>query len=156
MSNRKINPAGLYDAVGYGFSHAALQDGGRTLHLAGQVAWDKDGALVGAGDLAQQTRQALANLKAVLAEAGATPADIVRLRTYVVDHNPDKLDRCSARLPPSTMGRRPPPTPSSASRHSPSPTSWSRSRRRRRCPSLVSCVQRNDHDFAMPLQQQCN
>lgn len=91
MSNRKINPAGLYDAVGYGFSHAALQDGGRTLHLAGQVAWDKDGALVGAGDLAQQTRQALANLKAVLAEAGATPADIVRLRTYVVDHNPDKL-----------------------------------------------------------------
>ena len=91
MPNSKINPAGLYNAVGYGFSHAALQDGGRTLHLAGQVAWDKDCNVVGGGDLAAQTRQALANLKAVLAEAGATPADVVRLRTYVVDHNPDKL-----------------------------------------------------------------
>ncbi|WP_136162559.1 RidA family protein [Sphingomonas flavalba] len=91
MTNRRINPASLYDSVGYGFSHAALQEGGRTLHLAGQVAWDKDGAIVGAGDLAAQTRQALANLKAVLAEAGATPADVVRLRTYVVDHHPDKL-----------------------------------------------------------------
>lgn len=91
MPNSKINPAGLYDAVGYGFSHAALQDGGRTLHLAGQVAWDRDCNVVGGGDLAAQTRQALANLKAVLAEAGAAPADVVRLRTYVVDHNPEKL-----------------------------------------------------------------
>lgn len=91
MPNSKINPAGLYDAIGYGFSHAALQDGGRTLHLAGQVAWDKDCNVVGGGDLSAQTRQALANLRAVLAEAGATPADVVRLRTYVVDHHPDKL-----------------------------------------------------------------
>ena len=91
MPNSKINPARLYDAVGYGFSHAALQDGGRTLHLAGQVAWDKDCNVVGGDDLAAQTRQALANLEAVLAEVGATPADVVRLRTYVVDHNPDKL-----------------------------------------------------------------
>ena len=91
MANTKINPAGLYDAVGYGFSHASMQQGGRTLHLAGQVAWNKDGNIVGADDLAAQTRQALANLGAVLAEAGATPADIVRLRTYVVDHNPEKL-----------------------------------------------------------------
>jgi enamine deaminase RidA (YjgF/YER057c/UK114 family) len=91
MTNRRINPPGLYDAVGYGFSHAALQEGGRTLHLAGQVAWDAECNVIGPGDLAAQTRQALANLKAVLAEAGATPADIVRLRTYVVDHTPDKL-----------------------------------------------------------------
>lgn len=91
MPNSKINPTGLYDAVGYGFSHAALQEGGRTLHLAGQVAWDKDCNVVGGDDLAAQTRQALANLKAVLAEVGATPANIVRLRTYVVNHSPDKL-----------------------------------------------------------------
>ncbi|WP_448502841.1 RidA family protein [Sphingomonas sp.] len=91
MSNQKINPPALYDALGYGFSHAALQTGGRTVHLAGQVAWDKDCNVVGAGDLAAQTRQALANLKAVLAEAGATPAHVVRLRTYVVGHSPEKL-----------------------------------------------------------------
>lgn len=91
MTNTRLNPPGLYDSVGFGFSHAALQESGRTLHLAGQVAWDKQGALVGAGDLAAQTRQVLANLKIVLAAAGATPADVVRLRTYVVDHTPDKL-----------------------------------------------------------------
>jgi len=91
MSNIKINPAGLYESLPFGFSHAALQEGGRTLHLAGQVAWDSNASIVGAGDLAAQTRQALANLGAVLAAAGAGPADIVRLRTYVVDHTPDKL-----------------------------------------------------------------
>lgn len=91
MSNIKINPAGLYESLPFGFSHAALQEGGRTLHLAGQVAWDSNASIVGASDLAAQTRQALANLGAVLAAAGAGPADIVRLRTYVVDHTPDKL-----------------------------------------------------------------
>ena len=91
MTHQRINPDALYDAVSYGFSHATLQDGGRTLHLAGQVAWDADCNVVGAGDLAAQTRQALANLKTVLAAVGAKPADVVRLRTYVVDHSPDKL-----------------------------------------------------------------
>jgi enamine deaminase RidA (YjgF/YER057c/UK114 family) len=88
---KRINPASLYDSVAYGFSHATLQEGGRTLHLAGQVAWDGSGELVGPGDLGAQTRQALANLRTVLAEVGATPADIVRIRTYIVDHTPDKL-----------------------------------------------------------------
>lgn len=91
MTHKAINPATLYPSVQYGFSHAVEQNGGRTLHLAGQVAWNAAGELVGPGDLAAQTRQALANLKAVLAEAGATPADVVRLRTYVVDHSPEKL-----------------------------------------------------------------
>jgi enamine deaminase RidA (YjgF/YER057c/UK114 family) len=91
MTSKRINPSGLYDSVRYGFSHATLSEGGRTLHLAGQVAWDADCNVVGTGDLAAQTRQALANLKAVLAEAGAGPENVVRLRTYVVDHTPDKL-----------------------------------------------------------------
>lgn len=91
MRAEKINPSGLYDSVRYGFSHAARQRGGSVLHLAGQVAWDKDGKLIGAGDLGAQTRQALANIRAVLAAAGASPADILGLRTYVVNHSPDKL-----------------------------------------------------------------
>ena len=91
MTNTRLNPPALYNSLMYGFSHAAIQTGSRTLHLAGQVSWDKDGNLVGPGDLAAQTRQALANLKAVLEAAGATPADVVRLRTYVVDHSPEKL-----------------------------------------------------------------
>ncbi len=91
MRAEKVNPPELYDSVSYGFSHAARQRSGSVLHLAGQVAWDKNGKLVGPGDLAAQTRQALANIRTVLAAAGASPADVLRLRTYVVNHSPDKL-----------------------------------------------------------------
>lgn len=105
----RINPKSLYDSLSYGFSHATLQKGGQTLHLAGQVAWDAAGNVVGPGDLAAQTRQALANLKAVLADAGAAPADIVRLRTYVVDHSPDKLGPVLGQLPEFYDGALPAP-----------------------------------------------
>lgn len=91
MPITRINPARLYDSLRFGFSHATLQTGGSTLHLAGQVAWDAQANVVGPGDLAAQTRQALLNLKEVLNSAGCTQADIIRLRTYVVDHTPDKL-----------------------------------------------------------------
>jgi enamine deaminase RidA (YjgF/YER057c/UK114 family) len=91
MTIERINPPQLYDSVRFGFSHATLQQEGRTLHLAGQVAWDAQTNVVGAGDVAAQTRQALANLTAVLSSVGCTPADVVRLRTYVVNHTPDKL-----------------------------------------------------------------
>jgi enamine deaminase RidA (YjgF/YER057c/UK114 family) len=98
MKRKAINPSSLYQSVPFGFSHAVEQNGGRTLHLSGQVAWDGEGRLVGAGDLVAQTRQALANLKVVLAEVGATPADVVRLRTYVVNHSPEKLGPVTAEI----------------------------------------------------------
>ena len=91
MSIKRINPPQLYDSVRFGFSHATLQQSGATLHLAGQVAWDAQTNVVGAGDIAAQTRQALANLKVVLQAAGCSVEHIVRLRTYVVNHSPDKL-----------------------------------------------------------------
>jgi enamine deaminase RidA (YjgF/YER057c/UK114 family) len=91
MTREAINPDDMYDAVRYGFSHAIAHDGARTIECSGQVAWDDDGALVGAGDLAAQTAQVFRNLRKVLAHAGASPADVVRMRMYVVDHTPDKL-----------------------------------------------------------------
>jgi enamine deaminase RidA (YjgF/YER057c/UK114 family) len=92
MSIERVNPKQLYDSLKFGFSHATLQKGGgKTLHLAGQVAWDAQTNVIGPGDYAAQARQALANLKTVLSAAGCTPADVIRLRTYVVNHSPDKL-----------------------------------------------------------------
>jgi len=61
------------------------------LHLAGQVAWDAEYNLIGPRDIRLQMQQALANLRVVLAEAGATPADVVRMHTYLVDHTADDL-----------------------------------------------------------------
>ncbi len=98
MTAERVNPTGLYDSLTYGFSHAAVSEPGRMLHMAGQVAWDKDHNLVGGDDLALQTRQALANLKAVLESQGLSPADLVRIRTYVVDHSPDKLEPVAGEL----------------------------------------------------------
>jgi enamine deaminase RidA (YjgF/YER057c/UK114 family) len=46
---------------------------------------------VGPGDIRAQAAQALANLKLVLNEAGAKPSDVVRMRTYLVNHTPDDL-----------------------------------------------------------------
>jgi len=91
MTATRINPSELYSSLEYGFSHAVRSEGSRMLHLSGQVAWDADHKVIGPGDLALQARQALANLKLVLAAEGATPADLVRIRTYVVDHTPDKI-----------------------------------------------------------------
>ena len=89
---KAINPDSLYNSVQFGFSHAVKSEGTTMLHLAGQVAWDSECNLVGEDDLAEQAQQALSNLKAVLADQGATPADVVRIRTYVVDYSPDKLE----------------------------------------------------------------
>ncbi len=91
MPITKINPPHLYESVPFGFSHAALQEGGRTLHLAGPVAWDAQCHVVGEGDLARQVEVALQNRSAVLAEASADAGNLVRLRTYIVDNTPEKL-----------------------------------------------------------------
>ncbi len=98
MNRQAINPESMYATEAFGFSHAVLQTGGRTLHLSGQVAWDKQHQIVGAHDLITQTRQVLLNLKEVLASVGATPADVVRLRTYVVNHSPEKLGPICAEI----------------------------------------------------------
>src|SRR5690606_9790535 len=91
MTLKTINPVHMYNAVQFGFSHAVESTGGRILHLAGQVAWDAAGELVGPGDLALQAAQSFRNLTSVLAECGMTSADVVRLRTYVVNYSADKL-----------------------------------------------------------------
>jgi enamine deaminase RidA (YjgF/YER057c/UK114 family) len=91
MTVTRINPAALYDGTRYGFSHAALHEESRTVHLAGQIAWDAQYRVVEPGNLAAQTRQALSNLRLVLAEVGAKPRDVLRLRTYIVNYTPDKL-----------------------------------------------------------------
>ena len=58
---------------------------GRMIFASGQVARDVDGQLVGAGDIRAQTRKTLQNLQAVLAEAGATMDDVVKVTVFVTN-----------------------------------------------------------------------
>jgi enamine deaminase RidA (YjgF/YER057c/UK114 family) len=53
--------------------------------VAGQVALDEQGAVVGAGDMVQQTEQVFKNLSLALAAAGATFSDVVKLNWYLLD-----------------------------------------------------------------------
>jgi enamine deaminase RidA (YjgF/YER057c/UK114 family) len=71
-------------APGTGYSHAVITSG-RLAFLAGQIGVDADGQLVGPGDLAAQTRQALQNMQNILGVLGAGWSDVVRLGWYVTD-----------------------------------------------------------------------
>jgi len=59
--------------------------------VAGQVAWDADGATVGEGDLAAQVERCYLNVGTALAGVGGSFADVVKLTVYVVDWTPDKM-----------------------------------------------------------------
>lgn len=74
------NPGGLYSQL------VKVDVGDATfLYLAGQVAEDKDGNVVGEGDMAAQAEQIYKNIAAILASEGAGLSDIVRATTYIVD-----------------------------------------------------------------------
>ena len=77
------NPPSLMKPVGY--SHAAETRGGRVLFLAGQVAKDRDGRVVGKGDLIAQFRQVCENLKTLVTAAGGQLTDVAKLTIYVLD-----------------------------------------------------------------------
>lgn len=91
MTSTRINPETLYPSVQYGFSHATLDEASGTLHLSGQVAWDKDYNVVGGSDVGLQARQALANIKDVLASQGVGPEAVLRLRTFIVNYDVSML-----------------------------------------------------------------
>ena len=73
-----------------GYSHV-VEASGKMVFVAGQIATDKNGEIVGRGDLKAQTRQVLQNVTDALAAAGATWKDVVKANTYVVNLSPDSL-----------------------------------------------------------------
>jgi len=76
-----LHPAGWKPAKGYANGIAAR---GRQVFVAGQIGWTPDARLVGA-DFVAQIEQALKNIVAVLAEAGARPEHVTRLNWFIVD-----------------------------------------------------------------------
>src|SRR5262249_47797527 len=57
----------------------------RTIYISGQIAFDKDGTLVGAGDMKAQAEQVFKNLEAALTAAGAKFSDVVKMNSYITD-----------------------------------------------------------------------
>src|ERR1700704_2531182 len=81
---KRTNPPTLSTPTGY--THVVEVTGpARTVYIAGQIAFDKDGKVVGAGDMKAQAEQVFKNLEAALAAAGAKFSDVVKMNTYVTD-----------------------------------------------------------------------
>jgi reactive intermediate/imine deaminase len=81
---KRTNPPALSRPTGY--THVVEVTGPvKTIYLAGQIAFDKDGNVVGAGDMKAQAEQVFKNLEAALAAAGAKFSDVVKMNTYVTD-----------------------------------------------------------------------
>ena len=64
---------------------------GNLVFLSGQVPFDGDGNVVGAGSLGAQTRQVFENIRGILQEAGAGFQDVVKMTTFftvdITDHD---------------------------------------------------------------------
>ena len=83
MSGREeIRAPGLAEPISH---YTDAVRAGDLLFISGVVPVDRDGGLVGGGDVVEQTRQVFANLAAVLAAAGATFADVVKVNVYLTE-----------------------------------------------------------------------
>ena len=83
MARFKIDsPKGVHQPPGK-YSHAARADG-PLIVIAGQVALDIDGELVGENDVVAQTRQVFRNMQAVLTGSGSSFANVVEFTYYIV------------------------------------------------------------------------
>jgi enamine deaminase RidA (YjgF/YER057c/UK114 family) len=68
-----------------GYTHVVLSGDGRTVYIAGQVAFDSAGAVVGGTDFRAQAEQVYGNLRKALASVGGSFSDLVKTTTLVTD-----------------------------------------------------------------------
>jgi 2-iminobutanoate/2-iminopropanoate deaminase len=81
---KRTNPPTLSKPTGY--THIVEVTGsGKTIYISGQIAFDRDGQLVGAGNMKAQAEQVFKNLQAALEAAGAKFSDVVKMNTYITD-----------------------------------------------------------------------
>jgi enamine deaminase RidA (YjgF/YER057c/UK114 family) len=83
MAHEILKLSNVHSTVGY--SHVAKA--GNTLYIAGQVAKDIEGHLVGQGDFETQVRQVHTNLKNILDETGGNIQNIVKMTTLLTHYN---------------------------------------------------------------------
>jgi len=111
MPRQNIQPEALATRVVDGrvlYSHVVVAEGKRMIFVAGQLARDRQGNVVGKGDMRAQLRQVGENVKAALEAAGASLSDLVKTTTYVTDieeyfkHVDVRMEYFGAALPTST------------------------------------------------------
>ena len=90
------------------YSHGLVIEGGKLVMISGQVPWGVDGKLV-SEDFGEQTRQVLENLNNMLAAAGATFADVIKLTIFLKEREDFMIfkdiraEYLKAPFPPTTL-----------------------------------------------------
>jgi enamine deaminase RidA (YjgF/YER057c/UK114 family) len=86
-----------------GYTHLVISPDGRTVYIAGQVALDSAGKVVGEGDFGRQAEQVYRNLRHALESVGGSMADLVKTTTFITDmkHLPALRDARARHLPKS-------------------------------------------------------
>ena len=81
---KRTNPPELTKPTGY--THIVEVTGpAKTVYISGQIAYDKEGKVVGAGDMKAQAEQVFKNLQTALGAAGAKFSDVVKMNSYITD-----------------------------------------------------------------------
>jgi 2-iminobutanoate/2-iminopropanoate deaminase len=81
---KRTNPPALSKPTGY--THIVEVTGpNRTIYISGQIAYDRDGKLVGGADMKAQAEQVFRNLETALTAAGAKFSDVVKMNSYITD-----------------------------------------------------------------------
>ena len=81
MTNKTIQPEGWAPAKGYA---NGMLTSGQTLHIGGQIGWNRD-QVFETHDFVGQMEQTLANIAAIVEDAGGAVTDIVRLTWFITD-----------------------------------------------------------------------
>lgn len=91
MRKQYINPKELFDPKI--FTHTVAVTGpAKLVWVSGQVSYDRDGHVIGAGDMRAQAEQVFRSLTRNLKAAGATWAEVVKINGYMVNLNPDDVN----------------------------------------------------------------
>jgi enamine deaminase RidA (YjgF/YER057c/UK114 family) len=91
MRKQYLNPKELFDSRF--FTHSVTVAGPvKLLFVSGQVSYDRDGHVVGQGDMKAQAEQVFKSLTHNLKAAGAEWTDVVKLNGYMVNMNPDDVN----------------------------------------------------------------
>lgn len=108
MVRKDIQPKTLSDPRPR-YAQAIQTTGGKLLFISGQTASDKDGNVVGKGNIRKQTEQVYANINAVLKEAGGTIDNLVMTTTFIVDrkyregYNEVRMKQYKKKCPTATL-----------------------------------------------------
>ena len=98
MPKEFVNPDSLFPSVPHGFSQVVVASGKKMVFISGQTAWDAQKKIVGGDNLLEQAKQALRNLGAAMEAAGGSLKDIVALRIYIVNYQPENANAVGSAL----------------------------------------------------------